>query len=224
MEQIIFYILQIVTILIILYLRSYFTKKANNYATIEDIKKISYEKQKGLNLATKEDIKDITKEIESVKTDFQSFINEQQIKFNILHPERVKFIMDLYSRIINLINTIKLNFGIALNSKIDNRNIVLNECSEKVKEIENYLYEKAILIDSNIYSKIYNFLQNIDISIKRIKTGLSFEGMGFEENNKELSQKGSKMVSKVLLEMDEKYPEILEELQFNFKEILGSEN
>jgi hypothetical protein len=215
-----FFILIIFNLLVIGFLY-YYKTKLKNFATKQDIREISYEQQKGMNLATKEDIKQITKDIESVKTDFQTYINEQQIKFSVLHQERAKFLMNLYSKLIKLNSKVTNHFRVAMNSNDKERDKILEESNINVDEVETFYFENSILIEDNIGSIIINHFDDLKISIKRLHTGLSIEKSGFIDKDNNLSDKGTKMIENVIKKIEEDFPEILEKIKYHFQELLG---
>jgi len=69
-----------VATLIDIVLKSYYSTKASDLATKEDIQEISFESEKGKNLATKEDIQEITRLAQSIKSDV-SFESQRKHDF-----------------------------------------------------------------------------------------------------------------------------------------------
>ncbi len=192
---------------------SYLGWKAKNWATLEDIREISFESEKGKNLATRDDIKEITEKVQDVKTLFNlkfhahsNLWNEQRdaiakfyLEYNAwrqaLQSAGVEMVLESkigqYNSLVHIrsLQEKRSNARAAFNGIllfVDDKKIteIAKEMVEKLKEIHIYIFIKLGKISS---------LSNDEITEK-------LEEMNLPEAEKESEETTGKLLSAYVIE------------------------
>lgn len=222
MEPIVNLILYFIIYIILFAFAVYVKRKVNNLATKEDIREISYEKIKGENLATKEDIKEITKNIESVKSEFQKYIDEHKIKFEKLHESRFDYITELYKKLLEIYK--EVNYYCEMMPYTDRKEF--RELAFKSYKIIYDLYidyqKNSLLSTDKIDTLMEDMYNKYKAAIKEISKGANVkirlsEGRYF---NSEIVNNAYKQIDEGMKIFESEIKVILEEIKNEFKVLL----
>ncbi|HGE5773650.1 TPA: hypothetical protein ACGGHC_000444 [Flavobacterium psychrophilum] len=162
------------------------------------------------------------KELEQESKNFQhqldSKLQEFNIKFSNLHTERANVIKELYEKLINLDKSIKQFIDIS--QDIDKSNPKRLRVNKSLVDFANYYYPNKIYFSKSISSKI-------EILFKEYrKTGIKFDRLLSYMTNpdKEYNEKYDNTWDEIYEKTNTYFPPLFEELEDEFREILGVKN
>lgn len=155
MSPLYYLLITTVSIIVTSFLTGLFSKKGENKALIEDIRKITYEQYKGENLATKEDIKEITQKIESVKTEL-NHLSQSKL---ILADKQYDILIDAYQGVIKAKEECFYTPYIKVNRSFIKKNkINLSTALDTISNLNDKLYLVALVNGADNLIKQFNEL------------------------------------------------------------------
>lgn len=217
--DIIILILELAIIFILIFGKSYFSRKGENAALIEDSRDISYESKKGENLATKEDIEELTRKIENVKNDisFESqrkhdFINQRTRRLlNILYQtEKLNeyqstLLFSLYEKnsserlnsLIEQIGNTLLDFvhecrivTVTINDK--DLSTIIYDLMQKAQEYANYM----CYIASNGANQMNAWATTFEVGIEKNNSEILKSSLNFQNSIEKIREDFEKNIDK----------------------------
>lgn len=143
-----------------LYCKSFWKRKGENAADIDDNREKFYEAEKGKNLATKEDIEEITKSIEQIKNEISY---ENLRKHNAIQERERRFL-----NVLHLAESIQMQQALVFYSMYQVENAaVMTEAIKKTNELLVELNHEYRLIIASY--KDTNALQNLTDLVKHLR-------------------------------------------------------
>jgi len=155
-------------------------------------------------------------ELEKFKSELEKTAFEHQTRFSKLHDKRAEIIAELYSRIVDLYNTVKIFVGMALvDDGEEQKKKITKELWETVDHYRDYFQKHKIFLEVELCKKIEELDESMSAPVSKLMMHMKMSSQN--DNYSPLFEAWEEAEEKI----ESLVSEIKNEIENEFRTLLG---